>query len=110
VGNGADRTEVAPSGKIGSCVRRFCSRKNRGAEIGVAPWGEFSSRTRRVAAVAVAHYIDDAASQSNERAVLPLHVQWHGGYIETTLNQGFLTLITGFGLTGSDSPRTMHQE
>jgi hypothetical protein len=63
-----------------------------------------------VTAITVAHRIDNVASQSHKRPVLAFQVQRYGCDIETTLNKGFLVLITLFILIGSDSLRAIHQD
>jgi len=63
---------------------------------------KFCSWACRVTAVAIAHSVDNIATQTHQRPVFPLQAQGNRGDVETTLNPGFLRRVTGVTVSRAD--------
>src|SRR5208337_321596 len=101
-----DRAKIPPSAQIGRRVYLYFPAKRRGKKIGIAAFSKFGGRACGVATVAVAHNVNNIATQSHQLPVFPLQVQGNRGDFEPSLNPTLLSLV--IVVMGSDGSRTVH--
>ncbi len=86
--------KIPASAQIVVRIYLCCSAKRRGKQIGIAVRDDkFCSWACRVTAVAVAHSVDNIATQTHQRPVFSLQVQGNRSDFKPSLNSTLISLV-----------------